>query len=178
MSTDRVERADKAVEERIKRHSFVCDLCNEVCQGFSNNARPLAKECCDDCNRAWVIPQRVQDIKYGSPLRNNTSTGGPDCPGAPKKPLRSCTRYSCVCPRNEDDSVNCNFYGPPTTNYVRIPMSPLSDVTKNHSDCIKEHYKGDVPRWESEWNIIEAKYPNYKFGWKCGFCEKPINLDE
>jgi len=162
--------------------TFKCDLCKEVCKGFSNNAAPLAKQCCDDCNTHWVVPMRVKEIKfmYGheDSLRSNTSTGGPECPGAPKKPLRTCTRYSCVCPRDDDGSVNCHFYGPPTTTYVTMPMSLLSGVTKNHRACIKEHYKGDVPRWESEWLVDPAKAPNWDMGWKCGLCKESINLDD
>ena len=40
-----------------------CILCDQPIRGFGNNAQPIANgRCCDDCNRAFVIPVRIMRL--------------------------------------------------------------------------------------------------------------------
>lgn len=42
-----------------------CCICNRIIDSrFANNARPYMNgECCDSCNRAYVIPHRIKQMK-------------------------------------------------------------------------------------------------------------------
>jgi hypothetical protein len=45
-----------------------CALCGKTIVGFGHNAAPLAEgQCCDDCNRDKVIPQRIRDMGLREP---------------------------------------------------------------------------------------------------------------
>lgn len=47
---------------------FKCSLCHEWSIGFGNNPEPLrphAERCCDVCNKALVVPERMRRIQAG-----------------------------------------------------------------------------------------------------------------
>jgi hypothetical protein len=52
----------------------VCSICKKPYQGFGNNAQPFSPSpeegrCCDECNRAFVIPARLQMQREGKDFR-------------------------------------------------------------------------------------------------------------
>ena len=41
-----------------------CCFCKKEIKGYGNNAEPIRKgECCDECNRKFVIPTRLASMK-------------------------------------------------------------------------------------------------------------------
>jgi hypothetical protein len=47
-----------------------CSICNAKMQQWAlgcwgNNADPLPGRCCDDCNRMYVLPARIELIRQG-----------------------------------------------------------------------------------------------------------------
>lgn len=46
-----------------------CDICGKVFEGYGNNPAPLeGKVCCDNCNKTYVIPARLKQLKMSGKL--------------------------------------------------------------------------------------------------------------
>ena len=48
----------------MSKKGFVCSICGECIIGeYGNNPQPITSgECCDWCNRAYVIPARIYGV--------------------------------------------------------------------------------------------------------------------
>ena len=43
---------------------FKCDICGKTFEGYGNNPAPIeGKVCCDECNKTYVIPARLKQLK-------------------------------------------------------------------------------------------------------------------
>ena len=58
------ENTQKAVDDDIKGNKQICCICGKDYLGYGNNAEPYKKgRCCDKCNKQFVIPARLKDLK-------------------------------------------------------------------------------------------------------------------
>jgi hypothetical protein len=50
--------------------AHICSICGLEYLGCGNNAEPINDgRCCDSCNSLEVIPERVERLKLGLPMR-------------------------------------------------------------------------------------------------------------
>ena len=49
-----------------------CDICGKMFEGYGNNPAPLeGKVCCDNCNKTYVIPARLKQLKMSGKLNDS-----------------------------------------------------------------------------------------------------------
>ena len=52
---------------------FICSLCDQQKDEWSNNAQPFPGRCCAKCNAKLVIPTRIMRIRLGLDPREDVS---------------------------------------------------------------------------------------------------------
>lgn len=62
-----------------------CDICGKMFEGYGNNPAPLeGKVCCDNCNKTYVIPARLKQLKMSGKLNDSdideSNSNGADTP--------------------------------------------------------------------------------------------------
>ena len=61
---DRDSHYQENLSEATSSKKFICCICGEESEGYGNNPEPVRKtgQCCDACNRKFVIPARIEAI--------------------------------------------------------------------------------------------------------------------
>lgn len=53
---------------------FKCDICGKEVEGYWNNPAPLeGKQCCDNCNKQYVIPARMKQINVNKQINDDAA---------------------------------------------------------------------------------------------------------
>ena len=63
-TNDRDPHYQESLTEATSSKKFICCICGEESEGYGNNPEPVRKtgQCCDACNRKFVIPARIEAI--------------------------------------------------------------------------------------------------------------------
>jgi DNA-directed RNA polymerase subunit RPC12/RpoP len=52
--------------------NYTCVLCKKIYEGYGNNAEPITKgQCCDECNRRFIIPFRFVFFRHIEPQNSS-----------------------------------------------------------------------------------------------------------
>ena len=58
------DKAQQAADDYTKNNKKICCICGKEYTKYGNNAEPYKQgRCCDDCNKKFVIPDRINRMK-------------------------------------------------------------------------------------------------------------------